>query len=138
MLMAFAFKLTLLFGFIIKFEQRILQVTCSLHCRSAFLNPNYSATRFSQDLKLLDTGHSLFKPIFTLLLYPHLKKIFRDCLRSYNKIKYVFLANFFQLRNEKCSLTFLCYFLATRFKSSMSRYWVATRRLRNPAVDEKK
>ncbi len=103
--------------------------------RPAFLNPNYSATRFSQDLKLLDTGHSLFKPIFTLLLYPHLKKIFRDCLRSYNKIKYVFLANFFQLRNEKCSLTFLCYFLATRFKSSMSRYWVATRRLRNPALD---
>jgi hypothetical protein len=99
----------------------------------AFLNPNYSATRFSQDLKLLDTGHSLFKLIFTLLLYPHLKKIFRDCLRSYNKIKYVLLANLFQLRKEKCSLTFLCYFLATRLKSSTSRYWVATRWLRNPA-----
>jgi hypothetical protein len=62
-------------------------------------------------------------------LHPRLKKIFRDCLRSYNKIKYVLLANFFQLRKEKCSLTFLCYFLATRLKSSTSRYWVATRRL---------
>ncbi len=106
------------------------------HCtRPWLLNPNYSATRFSQDLKLLDTGHSLFKLIFTLLLYPHLKKIFRDCLRSYNKIKYVLLANLFQLRKEKCSLTFLCYFLATRLKSSTSRYWVATRWLRTTALD---
>jgi hypothetical protein len=85
--------------------------------------------------RLKTLGHwtqSLQANFYPSSLPPHLKNIFRDCLRSYNKIKYVFLGNLFQLRKEKCSLTFLCYFLATRLKSSTSRYWVATRWLRNP------